>query len=278
MAAIGGNVWKERLFFAKYEKIHNELKPMCQSVEFHEYLRYYTYNRWKGKTVIDIGADIGSSAIFFIMEGAQKVYLLENDMKCRDIYAQLRQREPYKRLLKDTELIEEAQLPSIKADILKMDCEGCESYLLNEAFLSRFKEWVIGLHTTIGAERYAELEYLLQAKGGKCVGNVDEIEYIWVKGKNMPKLTKEEKQKLKFAAVLEYLTTTPLLVGQSKIRRLTPLECERLMSWHDEWTRWGIDEKGNNVEISDTQRYRMAGNGVVSNVVKWIIENVLLSE
>ena len=63
-----------------------------------------------------------------------------------------------------------------------------------------------------------------------------------------------------------------------KIRRLTPRECERLMSWPDDWTRWGIDEKGNKVEISDTQRYKMAGNGVVSNVVKWLIENVILSD
>lgn len=61
-----------------------------------------------------------------------------------------------------------------------------------------------------------------------------------------------------------------------KIRRLTPRECERLMSWPDDWTRWGIDEKGNKVEISDTQRYKMAGNGVVSNVIKWLIENVIL--
>ena len=63
-----------------------------------------------------------------------------------------------------------------------------------------------------------------------------------------------------------------------KIRRLTPRECERLMSWPDDWTRWGIDEKGNKVEISDTQRYKMAGNGVVSNVVKWLIENVILRD
>jgi len=63
-----------------------------------------------------------------------------------------------------------------------------------------------------------------------------------------------------------------------KIRRLTPRECERLMSWSDDWLRWGIDEKGNKVEISDTQRYKMAGNGVVSNVVKWLIENVILSD
>ena len=63
----------------------------------------------------------------------------------------------------------------------------------------------------------------------------------------------------------------------NKIRRLTPLECERLMSWSDDWTRWGINEKGNKVEISDTQRYKMAGNGVVSNVIKWIVENVILN-
>ena len=62
----------------------------------------------------------------------------------------------------------------------------------------------------------------------------------------------------------------------SQIRRLTPRECERLMSWSNDWTRWGIDEKGNKVEISDTQRYKMAGNGVVSNVIKWLIENVIL--
>ena len=62
---------------------------------------------------------------------------------------------------------------------------------------------------------------------------------------------------------------------EMKIRRLTPKECERLMSWPDNQTRWGIDEKGNKAELSDTQRYKMAGNGVVSNVVKWIIENVI---
>jgi DNA (cytosine-5)-methyltransferase 1 len=68
------------------------------------------------------------------------------------------------------------------------------------------------------------------------------------------------------------------LLAHSKIRRLTPKECERLMSWSDDWTRWGIDEKGNKVEISTAQRYKMAGNGVVSNVVKWLIENVILSD
>ena len=70
----------------------------------------------------------------------------------------------------------------------------------------------------------------------------------------------------------------PKIIENEMIRRLTPRECERLMSWPDDWTRWGTDEKGNKIEISDTLRYKMAGNGVVSNVVKWLIENVILRE
>jgi len=58
------------------------------------------------------------------------------------------------------------------------------------------------------------------------------------------------------------------------IRTLTPLECERLMGWPDNWTKWGIDEKGNTVELSDTQRYNLIGNGIVPQVVSGIIENM----
>lgn len=60
-----------------------------------------------------------------------------------------------------------------------------------------------------------------------------------------------------------------------KIRKLMPIECERLMSWPDNWTQWGMDDKGNKIEISDSQRYKMCGNGVVSNVVRELIKNLL---
>jgi DNA (cytosine-5)-methyltransferase 1 len=54
--------------------------------------------------------------------------------------------------------------------------------------------------------------------------------------------------------------------GEFGVRRLTPLECERLMGWPDDWTRW--DSEGN--EIADSHRYRMCGNGVVATVAEWI--------
>src|SRR3990167_8553418 len=59
------------------------------------------------------------------------------------------------------------------------------------------------------------------------------------------------------------------------VRKLMPIECERLMSWSDDWTRWGIDDKGNKVEISDSQRYKMCGNGVVSNCVRELVKSLL---
>ena len=51
-----------------------------------------------------------------------------------------------------------------------------------------------------------------------------------------------------------------------RIRRLTPLECERLMGYPDGWTEG----------LSDTQRYKTLGNGIVSNVVAEVVKKLIL--
>ena len=48
----------------------------------------------------------------------------------------------------------------------------------------------------------------------------------------------------------------------SSIRRLTPVECERLQGFPDDWTNG----------VSDTQRYKQLGNAVTVNVIKKIID------
>jgi DNA (cytosine-5)-methyltransferase 1 len=53
-------------------------------------------------------------------------------------------------------------------------------------------------------------------------------------------------------------------------RRLTPLECERLMSWPDQWTATGRKGNGTEYALSDTARYRLCGNGVGSVCAEWI--------
>jgi DNA (cytosine-5)-methyltransferase 1 len=54
------------------------------------------------------------------------------------------------------------------------------------------------------------------------------------------------------------------------VRRLTPLECERLQGWDDNWTAVGIDGTGKEVVIADSSRYRMVGNGVAAPVAEWV--------
>lgn len=58
-----------------------------------------------------------------------------------------------------------------------------------------------------------------------------------------------------------------LLVKGAKIRRLTPIECERLQGFPDNWTKYGSEEDGSIIEISDTQRYRQLGNAVTVPVI-----------
>ncbi|MCA2991174.1 DNA cytosine methyltransferase [Gemmatimonas sp.] len=59
-------------------------------------------------------------------------------------------------------------------------------------------------------------------------------------------------------------------VQTGRPRRLTPKECERLMGWPDDHTRYGVKEDGTRYELSDTARYRLCGNGVGSPCAAWI--------
>ena len=58
-----------------------------------------------------------------------------------------------------------------------------------------------------------------------------------------------------------------------KIRKLTPLECWRLMGFDD------FDfSKAKSVGISDTQAYKMAGNSIVVNVLEFIFGELFAQE
>ena len=60
------------------------------------------------------------------------------------------------------------------------------------------------------------------------------------------------------------------VVTDMVVRRLTPIECERLMGWPDNHTLYRADGTTN----SDTNRYKMCGNGVASPVAQWIAEHL----
>jgi len=58
------------------------------------------------------------------------------------------------------------------------------------------------------------------------------------------------------------------IVEQSVVRRLTPIECERLQGFPDNWT----DGQ------ADSNRYKQMGNAVAVPVVEWIISRMVGEE
>ncbi len=53
-------------------------------------------------------------------------------------------------------------------------------------------------------------------------------------------------------------------------RRLTPVECERLQGFPDDWTRYGLSNK----PLRKGTRYQMLGNAVTVNVAEWIGQQI----
>lgn len=56
-----------------------------------------------------------------------------------------------------------------------------------------------------------------------------------------------------------------VLIMKPHVRRLTPLECERLQGFPDNWTEGQ----------SDSQRYKQMGNAVAVPVVEWIMSRLV---
>lgn len=55
------------------------------------------------------------------------------------------------------------------------------------------------------------------------------------------------------------------MIAETQVRRLTPLECERLQGFPDDWT----------ASQSDSARYKQMGNAVAVPVVEWIIQGIV---
>ena len=44
----------------------------------------------------------------------------------------------------------------------------------------------------------------------------------------------------------------------------------QLMGWTDGWTEWGLGADGERINMADTHRFRLIGNGVASPVAQWL--------
>jgi hypothetical protein len=76
----------------------------------------------------------------------------------------------------------------------------------------------------------------------------------------------ETNQTLRTGSDLDKMGT--IFEAPSAVRRLTPVECERLQGFPDDWTSGQ----------ADSNRYKQMGNAVAVPVVEWIISRMVADE
>ena len=66
------------------------------------------------------------------------------------------------------------------------------------------------------------------------------------------------------------------VIQNSIVRRLTPVECERLQGFPDGWTDIGdwVDDKGKRRKAADSPRYRALGNSIALPPWKWVLKRI----
>jgi DNA (cytosine-5)-methyltransferase 1 len=82
---------------------------------------------------------------------------------------------------------------------------------------------------------------------------------------------RQDKYRKSIVSALKTAGTSCITGSEIPPRKFTPLECERLMGWQDDHTRWNAD----GTEQADTHRYKQCGNGVASPVAKWIGQKLM---
>jgi SAM-dependent methyltransferase len=119
----------------------------------------------KGKTVIDIGAGTGDTAIFFMLNGAKKVYAFEPSKGRYD--AAMENVSANK--IEGIELIQKAaasldDIVSEREDlVLKVDCEGCEHGIFagsKPESIKRFGQVMLEFH-----DGYLDVKKVLEQNG-----------------------------------------------------------------------------------------------------------------
>ena len=113
----------------------------------------------RDKVVLDVGADYGSTADFFLQRGAAKVIAVEGDPRSfRRLKALAEQRANLKAVQKRISSVADWRdlLSSYTVHVVKVDCEGGEGFLpdLDDRLFRKPEAWAVELHTREQAERW----------------------------------------------------------------------------------------------------------------------------
>lgn len=115
-------------------------------------------------------------------------------------------------------------------------------------------------------------EELNPTLNAECGGNQVPLTYAWERSDSL-----SESNVACTQSARQGKSATDLSIQHGIVRRLTPLECERLQNFPDGWTDIGAwtDEKGKlHKESSDSARYRALGNSIALPPWKWVLKRL----
>jgi len=111
-----------------------------------DYWREYPHAYGKldvfNKTIQVVGADCGSSALYFLWRGAKYVVQYEKEEHLRQKWEEVCK---YFNVCEKATMKEEWKGEYENVDIFIMDCEGCEKDV-NVDMLKKYEQWCIGIH------------------------------------------------------------------------------------------------------------------------------------
>ena len=180
-------------------------------------------------------------------------------------------------------------------DEINKDLWGIEPVLINGALVSaqaRERIWWLMKKVSDNPLKYVKVPIPQPKDKGILLRDIIETNNIdekYYPKKAFSERTKTSQEKIKqnmgskdgksktLGTNLASLSTTNGLVIEcgNRLRRGTEIECERLMGLPDNYTQYGINEKGEKYEISTSQRYKMLGNGFQPPVLVHLINQII---
>ncbi len=123
-------------------------------------------------------------------------------------------------------------------------------------------------HATVNKEKAPALTESMGTGGGHVPMIYGWSKSTREKGRIEERIKEGEANTLSTGDGCRNQSTASYVADDTKVRRLTPKECERLQGFPDNYTQYTVDGE----KLSDTQRYKMCGNAVTVNVIEYILE------
>lgn len=171
------------------DKLIYRLTGRLQPIHNEDYDKHWNYVSFKNKVVLDLGADYGSTASYFLYRGAKRVVAVEgNEQFAKALWKNFKKNNkvtPIELFINSSSDIDNL-INQYTPDVIKVDIEGCELSLLSCQNIEQVKEWLIECHSP---QIHDKIKTLFLQKGfkaktieyGKTRGNPDLTVLVAVK-------------------------------------------------------------------------------------------------